>query len=987
MYQLVERLEPRTLLAGNGGGVFDLTGKPLYKPTSADIADVKHGPMGNAGGALINIYLDYRRARKSGREFENPQPLVMVHDQSVGVTLRTTTKLSKFVRSMRALGMQISAQNEQFSVVQGLMPIDRLREVAARTDVMQMRPIYKPQLRRRGVGDNQADRALNADLARLNLGLTGAGVKVGVLSDSVNRFEGGLQDSVTSGDLPNGVQVVDDPPFAASDEGRAMLELIHDIAPGAGLAFATASGGQQVFAAGIRNLEAVGAKVIVDDIGYPDEPFFQEGVIDSAMRDVVRKGAVYLEATGNDADNGYQQTAQFTDVGGRTLMDFDPGPGIDTRLTVDAVGDVLFQWDNPYNGITGSASTDLDITFFRRNTNTVRASGLDDNLASGAPIEILSVPRANVELEIEVAQREPGTPLPTTWRMIVVGTLRDPEHDPVNRATAWGHSASNAGISVAAAPFFNAPPFSSSPTIATESFTSHGPGTFLFDPDGNRLNKTVTTQKPDITGIDAVNTSFFGGDIERDGDVFPNFFGTSAAAPNVAAVVALAKQANPALTQAEILEAMKLTGRPVNGEAKGQWNERGGFGLVDANAFISTLIKPPTAKIADQPDRRTDAVDTIKISFNQPVNGFTTADLSLTRDGGPNLLGGGDPVETGAASLTTDDNITYVLRGLSSITSINGTYTLTLNAAGSGIINVLNDPLAEGASETWQKITAPPKPGRVTGLTAEAQGADSILLRWDNLDGEEGYTIVRADDEDFQFGRKTYQVDADVTTFLSESLLASTTYHYQIRAKNFSGNGSYSEPASATTKVAGDVVVDNTSSRFRTFGQWTLETEGSGFLGANYLSDGNAGKGDRSVRWLPNLAGSGDYFVYARWDRDATNATNAKYDVFYGPADNQRQTVTLNQRTRGGEGYVLLGKFNFARATSRFQPYVRLSNSGTNGRVVADAMRFLPAGPLNGGGGGGSTNRAFGHAPGTSFGRSYSGFGQSELDERDLLRI
>jgi hypothetical protein len=57
-----------------------------------------------------------------------------------------------------------------------------------------------------------------------------------------------------------------------SDEGRAMMQLVYDDAPGARLAFRTAYRGQADFTAGILQLAAAGCDVIVDDIIYYADP-------------------------------------------------------------------------------------------------------------------------------------------------------------------------------------------------------------------------------------------------------------------------------------------------------------------------------------------------------------------------------------------------------------------------------------------------------------------------------------------------------------------------------------------------------------------------------------------------------------------------------------------------------------------------------------------------------------------------------------------
>ncbi|HEY0280879.1 MAG TPA: hypothetical protein VGC32_21655 [Solirubrobacterales bacterium] len=91
-----------------------------------------------------------------------------------------------------------------------------------------------------------------------------------------------------------------------NDEGRAMLQIVHDLAPEAKLAFATAFGGEEAFARNIEKLAApvvaggAGADVIVDDVSYLEEPFFQDGPIADAIAKVSAEGVTYLSAAGND---------------------------------------------------------------------------------------------------------------------------------------------------------------------------------------------------------------------------------------------------------------------------------------------------------------------------------------------------------------------------------------------------------------------------------------------------------------------------------------------------------------------------------------------------------------------------------------------------------------------------------------------------------------------------------------------------------------
>ena len=124
--------------------------------------------------------------------------------------------------------------------------------------------------------------------------IDGTGVKIGALSDSIDH----LGDAQAAGDLPP-VTVLPGQGGLGAGEGTAMLEIIHSLAPGASLYFATAHGGIASFAQNIRDLQAAGCRVIVDDVLYFSESPFQDGPIAQAVSDVSAAGVLYFSAAGN----------------------------------------------------------------------------------------------------------------------------------------------------------------------------------------------------------------------------------------------------------------------------------------------------------------------------------------------------------------------------------------------------------------------------------------------------------------------------------------------------------------------------------------------------------------------------------------------------------------------------------------------------------------------------------------------------------------
>ena len=301
--------------------------------------------------------------------------------------------------------------------VSGWLPVAQLDAAVSRTEVHSMRAAM-PRTRT-GAVTSQGDFVQHSDLTRSGNSLDGSGVTVGVISDSYNCYAVFAADGVaaagnagyasngflatastdtTTGDLPSDVNVLEEAPCMSGshytgypmqlpdgDEGRAMLQVVHDVAPGAGLAFYTAENGEADFASGIGKLAAsvsdggAGAKVIADDVGYFDEPFFQDGIVAQAVDSVEAQGVAYFSAAGNDGTLAYDNIAPtFATVSaaapnaGEHLLNFDAsGATTVTSLPVTIAAmipgefvAIVVEWDQPYvTGApdSGGATSHIDV--------------------------------------------------------------------------------------------------------------------------------------------------------------------------------------------------------------------------------------------------------------------------------------------------------------------------------------------------------------------------------------------------------------------------------------------------------------------------------------------------------------------------------------------------------------------------------------------------------------------------------------------------
>jgi hypothetical protein len=576
--------------------------------------------------------------------------------------------------ALLALGLQRASVYS--NDIGGWLPVSQLEAAAASAEVHSIRAAMPHT--RTGAVTSQGDFVQHSDVVRSANSLSGAGVTVGVLSDSYdcyavyaangvpasgaagyayNGFLATAATDVSTGDLPANVNVLEEAeagqggcmnygaptqlPFG--DEGRAMLQIVHDVAPGASLAFYTAENSEADFANGIGKLAATvasggaGAKVIADDVGYFDEPFFQDGIVAQAIDTVEAGGVAYFSAAGNDGSLAYDNTApSFNTVSstppnsGEQLLNFAASGGTTAFLPVTIAAlqpgefvAIVVEWDQPYvtgaanSGgatsqidvcLTGASGTDV-ITDYDGNSTPCsgpNATGSDSYqvMIVGNPANASGNTAAeNLNIVVGLAN---GTAAPGRIKVAVeddgAGSQLIPSQD-TGGPTLQGHPGAAGAAAVGAAFYFDTPACGTTPATL-ESYSSVGGAPILFDVTGARLATPVVRQKPDFVGPDGGNDTFLGFTLASQGITgsnglltttiaacqnqpsYPNFFGTSAATPHVASIAVLMLQANPALTPAQIYQALRTSDVPMSTPSP---NFESGYGLVQADAAFAAM--------------------------------------------------------------------------------------------------------------------------------------------------------------------------------------------------------------------------------------------------------------------------------------------------------------------------------------------------------------------------------------------------------------
>lgn len=449
---------------------------------------------------------------------------------------------------------------------------------------------------------SEGDADHRADDVRSAYGYLGQGIKIGVLSDSYNS-KGGAAANVASGDLPGTgnpdgdttpVTVVQDY-SGGTDEGRAMLQVIHDLAPAATLYFATADVSEASFANNILALRnTYNCNIILDDVAYFDEPAFQDGIVAQAVNAVTASGALYFSSAGNSGSLAKGTSGvfegDFNDVGSLafsggtkpgTVHNFGTASSPVNGDVITLSGEVYnLNWGDPW----GASGNDYDL-FLVSSSGNIKASSTNIQNGTQNPYEQISAGTLKNGDRLVVFKTTSAA-----VRALHLNTNRGVLTAATNGQTT-GHACAVNAFCMAATPANKA--FESgyptgpypNPFVSTnkvEPFSSDGPRRIFFNPDGTAVtpgnilfgtNGGASLAKPDLTAADGVKTTF------GTSTGLNPFFGTSCAAPHAGAIAALILSANPSLTTTQVRTILTSTALDIEGSG---YDNISGYGIIQA---------------------------------------------------------------------------------------------------------------------------------------------------------------------------------------------------------------------------------------------------------------------------------------------------------------------------------------------------------------------------------------------------------------------
>lgn len=449
--------------------------------------------------------------------------------------------------------------SEKFNLAAGWITPRKLADLSVLDAVRFIRTVFLPTTSS-GLIQTPGDSIQRTKDVREVYGEYGAGIKIGIISDGVDSRLTAQQ----SGDLPDdgfGLTVLRN--SRGGEEGVAMMEIIYDMVPEAELFFHDCGSNVLDFNDAIDELVKAGCRIICDDIIWTRQPFFEDGEIAQHIDSVLKENdIIYISSAGNNGKKHYQGMYRKKSTGNE--HNFDGGSGLeDLYVKINARGAivVVLQWDDKF----GISENDYNLFFYNSQGKTLVASSINVQDGDDDPLEYftfiapetgdytLTVEKVNGEdRELEIFLY--------TFNSSVYEINVNPED------AVFGHAAHHDVIAVGA---INA---ADDECNDIEPFSSQGPSTIVYP-------EKIKRAKPDICGIDGVAVTGAGG--------FPStFFGTSAAVPHIAAIMAQLWAQSPTSSRDQIKDWILNSAVDLGDEGH---DNVYGTGRADAfNAFLKT---------------------------------------------------------------------------------------------------------------------------------------------------------------------------------------------------------------------------------------------------------------------------------------------------------------------------------------------------------------------------------------------------------------
>lgn len=401
-----------------GMGIASLDARPIPQNLAGGLGTLVESNVAtkaNPNAALFNGYATFQAENYAQNALQDPETgrfLVDIHPLNKNVNAEQLVALLQ----KRFSSFTLTALDKKYrgvGVVEGYIALDDVPALGNMREVRSVMLQMKPELNRhvppgggiqigtvvpmlgsttdQGIYQHRVDQINKFYNPNAKMDFEGSGMSIGLISDSI----GSLTTDVNLFDLPgspsnplNTQEVVVLQDLPGTNEGRGMAQIAYKMAPKARLGFATANGGEVNFANNIRALAALPgyeyppevqkgfkADVICDDVGYSDEPFFQDGLISEAVDDVFAAGVSYFSSAGNDIGT-YDYDSEFrfvpndghatdgtnikltgvpTNLYAGGFHNFNPQPGqkdIAQTVNVPSVPPATnFQWSDPYNQV------------------------------------------------------------------------------------------------------------------------------------------------------------------------------------------------------------------------------------------------------------------------------------------------------------------------------------------------------------------------------------------------------------------------------------------------------------------------------------------------------------------------------------------------------------------------------------------------------------------------------------------------------------